>query len=329
MTLLRPDLALWALALPVIMACWVLHRHVRASFRRRSPIDTRFAALSRRTGPGRDRAVLAAGLLTAGALSMALMRPQAPLTRRVPEYRRQDLVIVLDRSASMQARDIVPSRSARATRELRNFIRHKPEGIGRVALIGFADSPVVLSYPTDDVDSFIFFLDWIDQDRTLFIGTNLGAALDTAMQVARKNDQDAEQLLLVISDGEDFGSDLGRALLTAKARHYRVNCIGVGGDAAVAIPVPEPGGGSTVLRDDTGNAVTTRFSESTLRRVAAETGGHYARSTTGEELQGAITSLVDRDRRVIGWRTSSERRELYPLCLAIAAVAGAMLWVLL
>jgi Ca-activated chloride channel family protein len=328
MTLLRPDLAPWALVIPVIIACWALHRHLRVAFGRRSPVAPRFAALSRRTGRGRDGAVLAAGLLTAGALSMALMRPQAPLTRRVPQYRRQDLVIVLDRSASMQARDIVPSRSARATLELRNFIRHKPEGIGRVALIGFADSPVVLSYPTEDADSFMFFLDWIDQDRTLFIGTNLGAALDTAMEVARKNDPDTEQLLLVISDGEDFGSDLGRALLTAKARHYRVNCIGVGGDAAVPIPVTEPGGG-TVLRDDTGRAVTTRFSETTLRRVAAETGGQYARSTTGEELQRAIASLVDRDRRVIGWRTSSERRELYPLCLAIAAAAVAMLWVLL
>jgi len=143
MTLLRPDLAPWALVIPVIIACWALHRHLRVAFGRRSPVAPRFAALSRRTGRGRDGAVLAAGLLTAGALSMALMRPQAPLTRRVPQYRRQDLVIVLDRSASMQARDIVPSRSARATLELRNFIRHKPEGIGRVALIGFADSCTV------------------------------------------------------------------------------------------------------------------------------------------------------------------------------------------
>ena len=82
-------------------------------------------------------------------------------------------------------------------------------------------------------------------------------------------------------------------------------------------------------RDDTGEPVTTRFTEGTLRQIAAATGGEYVRSTTGDELRRAIAGIVGGERRFVGWRTSTERRDLYPALLAVAAMAGAALWVLL
>src|SRR4051812_48128775 len=146
MRLLRPDLAPWALVVPLIVAFWTVHRGFRDRFRRRLAIAPRFAGLSRRSTPARDAAVLAAGVLTSAALAFALLRPQAAVTQRVPEFERQDLVIMLDRSVSMKAHDIQPSRFSRAALELRNFVRHKPDGIDRLALVGFADAAVVLSY---------------------------------------------------------------------------------------------------------------------------------------------------------------------------------------
>ena len=329
MTFLRPELAAWALAIPAIIACWAIHRHFRDRFAQRLALAPRFASLSRRSGARRDRALLLAGVLSAGSLSLALMRPQAAVTRRLPEYERQDLVIMLDRSVSMQARDVAPSRSGRATLEMRNFVRHKPAGIDRLALIGFADAPLVLSYLTEDANSLLFFFDWIDSDPTPLFGTNIGAALGTAMDVADKDERATVKLFLVISDGEDFGSELERAIVRARSRRYRVNCSGIGSPAAVPIPLPQAGAGRDMVRDDTGRPVLTRFSENTLRRIASATGGQYARSTTGEELQRAIASIVDGERRVIGWRTSTEQREIYPLFLAVAAAASVLLWVLL
>jgi hypothetical protein len=75
--------------------------------------------------------------------------------------------------------------------------------------------------------------------------------------------------------------------------------------------------------------VLTRFQEGTLRSIATATGGRYVRSATGEELQRAIAAIVGGERRVIGWRTSTAPRDLYPLFLAVAALTGAALWVLL
>jgi hypothetical protein len=75
--------------------------------------------------------------------------------------------------------------------------------------------------------------------------------------------------------------------------------------------------------------VTTKFEEATLVSVAATTGGRYVRSTTGTELARAIGEVMTGDRRILGWRTATEYRELYPVGLAVAAVAAVVLCFLL
>src|SRR3989442_3550168 len=187
MRFLRPDLIRWWLLIPVLVASWAIHWHATRAFRRRTPIAARFAALSRRSTWRRAAGVLSAAIVTAAALVFALMRPQVILARRVADYERQDLIVMLDRSISMRAHDVAPSRFSRATLELRNFLRHKPEGIDRVGLVGFADASVILSYLSGDADSLSFYLDWIDADPTVFFGTNIGAALQSSREVAAKD----------------------------------------------------------------------------------------------------------------------------------------------
>src|SRR5262245_27167528 len=329
MRFLRPDLAHWGLVVPLLVAFWALHRHARAAFRQRAPIAARFAPLSRRSSNARDLLVLALTLVAGSALAFALVRPQALLSHQAPEYERQDLVVLLDRSVSMNAHDIRPSRFARATQEIRNFIRQKPDGIDRIALVGFADAAVVLSYLTRDVDSVLFYFDWIDDDPTPLFGTNIGAALKSGIDVAKKDDRPTRKLFLVVSDGEDYGSELKQALEMARAQGFRVNCIGVGSDDSVPIPLRTPGGREAFLRDDAGRQITTRFSENTLRGIAAATGGRYLRSTTGAELQRAIGEIVSGERRMLGYRRSTEYRDLYPAGLVVAALAAAGLWLFL
>ncbi len=344
MRFLRPDLLRWWLTIPVIVASCGLHWRLTRAFRRRAKIDARFARLSRRSTWRREAGVFAASVTTAAAIVFALMRPQLLLAQRVPDYERQDLIILLDRSVSMRARDIQPSRFGRATAELRNLLRQKPEGIDRVGLIGFADSSVVLSYLTGDVESVLFYLDWLDDDASVLFGTNLGAALKSAMDVARKDDRPTRKRFLLVSDGEDYGSELktrkrfllvsdgedyGRELNGAldvfRAEGYRVDCIGIGSDRPVPIPLTPSDAGDSFLKDDAGRRVMTKFEEAALVRIAATTSGRYVRSTSGAELGRALTDLANSERRIVGWRSSTEYRDLYPLGLAVAAVAAAAL----
>jgi len=329
MRFLRPDLARWFLVLPVVFACWLLHdRYVRV-FRRRAPIAPRFAPLSRRTGGRRRAGMLTTAVVAAAALAFAVVRPQLLLAHRIPEYERQDLVIMLDRSASMRAHDIVPSRFRRATLEIRNFLKNKPEAIDRVGLVGFADASLVLSYLTSDVGSLFFYLDYIDDDPHTLFGTNIGAAMTSALEVANKDNRPTRKIFLLVSDGEDYGNDLNKALAKFRGDGLRVHCIGIGSDASVPIPLLNPDGREEYLKDDDGRLVKTRFSETTLRQIAAATGGRYFRSATGSELLTAIDDIVQGERKVLGWKTSTDYQEVYPISLAAAAVAGAALWFLL
>ena len=267
----------------------------------------------------------AAGVLAAAAVVFALMRPQILLAHRVPDYERQDLILLLDRSVSMHARDIRPSRFSRATLELRNLLRQKPDGIDRIGLVGFADSSIVLSYLTGDVESVLFYLDWLDGESTVLFGTNIGAALKSARDVAAKDDRPTRKRFLLVSDGEDYGTELEGALDAFRAEGYRVDCIGIGTDGAVPIPLTASGDEDSYLKDDAGRRVTTTFEEATLVRIATTTGGRYVRSTSGTELARAIADVVKGDRRLLGWRTATEYRDLYPVALAPAAVAAAVL----
>jgi len=269
-----------------------------------------------------------ASVLAAAATVFALMRPQRLVADRVPDYERQDLIVMLDRSVSMHARDILPSRFSRATRELRNLLRQKPEGIDRIGLVGFADSAVVLSYLTGDVESLLFYLDWLDAESPVLFGTNIGAALKGAMDVAKKDDRPTRKRFLLVSDGEDYGTELKAALATLRAEGYRVDCVGIGSEHAVPIPLTSSDAEDAYLRDDAGRRVTTTFEEATLVRVAATTGGRYARSTTGAELARAMAGVVRGDRRILGWRSATEYRDLYPVGLAVAAIAAAALCLL-
>ena len=329
MKLLRPDLINWSLAIPVLVALWALGTAYARAARLRSPTARRFAPLSRRSTPARAAAVVVCGVVAAAGLEFALLRPQALLAARTPDYERQDVVFVLDRSASMRAHDVAPSRFRRATAEIRAFLREKPDTIDRVGLVGFADASVVLSYLTGDVDSILFYLDWIDDDPTALLGTNIGAALRSARDVARKDDRRTGKIFLLVSDGEDYGAELDDALAAFREEGRRVHCIGIGSDDEVPVPLRQADGQEVPLRDDAGRAVMTKFAESTLRHIASTTGGRYVRSRDGGELARAIADIVKGERRIVGWRSTTEYRDVYRAGLVVAGVAGAALWMLL
>jgi Ca-activated chloride channel family protein len=328
MRFLRLDLLQWWQVLPVLVASWAIHYRYTRRARALTAVAPRFAPLSRRSTWAREAAVLAATLSAGSALVFASVRPQTPLTDKIPEYERQDLILILDRSVSMRARDIRPSRLSRAVAEIRNFVEHKPDAIDRVALVGFADSSVVLSYLTGDLESIAFYLEWIDHDPQTLVGTNIGAALKSAREVARKDNRQTRKVYVLLSDGEDRGEALAHEIEAFQKERLRIHTIGIGGVREVPIPVIQPDGKNDLFRDEDGAVITTRYEEATLREIANVTGGRYIRSTTGAELAPALQEIVKGERRIIGWRTTTEYRDLYRYGLGAAAAAGALLLLL-
>src|SRR4029450_14068124 len=111
------------------------------------------------------------------------------------------------------------------------------------------------------VDSIIFCRDRIDEAAAVLFGTNIGAALKSAIDVAKKDDRRTRKRFLLLHDGEDYGTELNAALDALRAGGYRVDCIGIGSDGAVPIPLTASDGEDSVLRDDSGPRVTTKYEE--------------------------------------------------------------------
>lgn len=322
MRLLHPELANWLLALPLAFSAWYVYIRAKRRFRRRAGIGVDLERRSRMSSGGRDRVAIAIAFIALAALVIALVRPQLLLERRTPEYEREDLVIVLDRSASMKAEDIQPTRFTRAITEIKGFLAKKPEAIDRVGLVGFSASSIILSYLTRDLDSIFFYLDWIQEDREPLFGTDMGAAIASARELSRKDKSGTRKIFLLISDGEDQEHKLDKELAAVRDQGIRIFTIGVGSDTDVAIPVADAGAGGRFLKDEKGTTLTTRFNESTLRMIANVTGGRYFRSVSGQELAPALQDIARQERRLVGWKTSIEYRDVYPAALVVAAFAA-------
>ncbi|MGH9386715.1 MAG: vWA domain-containing protein [Vicinamibacterales bacterium] len=328
MRVLRPEFVVWLVALPVLVAAWALHLSARRRFRR-AVVFTPLRLVSRLTTWKRDAAMLLFSSVAYAAVVVALMRPQLLVESKTPEYAREDLVIVLDHSASMGARDVPPSRFGRAVQEIKTFLAHKPDIIDRVGLVEFAGTSLVLSHLTRDIDSLAFYLDWIRETPEVRYGTDLGAALATARELVRKDDRQTTKVFLVISDGADQGTQLAKELSAVRDERTRVYTVGIGVDSEAVLPVVRPDGLETLLEDDQGRLLTAGFDESTLRTVASQTGGRYVRSVTGADLSLALRDLVSRERPLLAVRTTTEYRDFYREALMVAAAAASVLLLLL
>src|SRR5262245_61578381 len=138
MRFLQLEAASWFLAIPLAVCAWFLHVQFKRQFRRNTSSGLHLSGISRMSSWRRDSITLAAGITAVLLLALAMMRPQMLLTVRIPEYEKEDLILIIDRSVSMRAKDVPPSRFTRAVAELKAFLARKPDTIDRVGLIGFA-----------------------------------------------------------------------------------------------------------------------------------------------------------------------------------------------
>lgn len=284
------------LGLPILGAALILVRRARLTRLRRQVAEP---VLSRLTGSVNLRRrrwkwlLLMTGL---GAVIFALARPQWGATSELLELRGTDVVVAVDVSLSMNARDLPPSRLAKARREVIALL-DLLEG-DRVGLVAFAGSAFVQCPLTSDHAALRLFLDSLVPGIILDQGTNLGAALEVATRVF---DEEAasEKLVLLVTDGEETVGDPLEAARTAAAAGVRVYAIGLGSVAGEPIPVADAAGDGGYKRDREGQVVVSRLDEETLRAVAEATGGRYYRATALErevqEIAAAVAGAEDRD----------------------------------
>lgn len=283
-------------------------------FGERGRVDRLTRVLSRRGRTARTVLRIAA----VGLLLTALARPQ--FGNRVETVRRagQDVVVALDLSASMEAGDVAPNRLAAAKLAVGRLIgRFDGDRIGLVAFAGeaFVQSPLTLDYA-----AAALFLNAMEPDLVPVPGTDLGRAIEVALDGFGDPGERSRQLV-VITDGEDHEGALDAAVERAVDEGVRIHAVGMGSTAGVPIPgFDENGVPDGFLRDAGGSVVTTRLDDVTLQRVADRTGGAYyhAAAGPGAAFDRLVEELTGGEGEEIESREVTRYEEQYQIFLGLA-----------
>jgi len=217
----------------------------------------------------RWRAVLVVAAVA--LLAVALAGPRWGFQWQQVRREGVDIIVALDTSRSMLATDVKPDRLARAKLAIADLVRELQGD--RVGLVAFAGSAFVQCPLTVDYGAFAESLRAVHVGIIPKGGTDLGAAIDTALDAFEAR-QSKHEALVLITDGEDHEGDVAAAAKRAADQGVKVYTVGIGTTGGELIPA-----GSNerdgFLKDRQGNVVKSRLDEATLQQVATDTSGAY------------------------------------------------------
>jgi Ca-activated chloride channel family protein len=216
---------------------------------------------------------------------LALARPQYGSGTRFIPATNVDVVLVVDYSKSMYARDVVPSRIARAKAEIGKLIEGLPGA--RFGAVAFAGEPISFPLTSDGPAIAQFFLQQEPNDMPVG-GTATARALERARELLSHDPQSQNhvRVIVLVTDGEDLEGDPVKVAEQCAKEGTIIHVVQIGGRAPEVLPeVDETGKVVGIRRDEEGKPITTQLSaegEEQLARIAQTTNGMIVRSEGGE-----------------------------------------------
>ena len=255
-------------------------------------------------------------------LVLALIGPRYGTRTEMLQKRGVDLVIALDLSKSMLARDVKPSRFKRAKLEIADFLNRL--GGDRVGLVAFAGDTI--AYPmTDDYAATNLFLRDLSPNDMPVGGTAIGRALVAAGELLErsrtKKSEKAAQVIVLFTDGEDHEGDPIEIANELGQKGVRIYTVGIGSRKAEPIPTyTSDNTWAGYLKDNDGKLVTTSLSKSNeeaLKKMAEAGKGRYFAAGKGrvgvDRVAKAISTLQQSEREARKVTVHEDRYALFLL----------------
>ncbi len=269
-----------------------------------------FKSLKNKTLP-----VISILLLLAFALvSLGISRPRSvDVTAKTKKTKGIDIMLAVDVSASMLARDLKPNRLEALKKTAINFIKKRPnDRFGVVLYAGEAFTQVPITSDQRIVMQAIRKIKFRQLFNQLEQGTAIGMGLATA--VNRLKDSKAKsKVIILMTDGVNNTGEIDpyTALELAKEFGIKVYTIGLGTNGVAPTPVGIRPDGSFEFRN-----AKVEIDEKLLNKIAAETGGKYFRATDNRKLEKIYKEIDKLEKTEIKETKYYNYKELYrPLIL--------------
>jgi Ca-activated chloride channel family protein len=253
-------------------------------------------------------------------LVLALARPE--LGRQPRELARtgRDLVLALDLSRSMRVEDVGGTRLRMAKRLAWQLAAARPGD--RIGLVIFAGAGFLQLPPTSDLATFQLFLDHAGFDDIGDPSTDITAGLKVAERALRREGTAVgSRAVLLLSDGERSEGALDPILDLYRRAQLPVFAVGIGTPGGGKVPADSGSPLGPWHVDNIGRPVISRLDEESLKKIALESGGAYARFDDRAALETMTKSIATLEARSLASRPAEEPKEQYQWPLAFAVLA--------
>jgi len=225
-------------------------------------------------------------LLAIALIITALARPQTvDVSSKTKTTRGIDIVMAIDVSASMLAKDLKPNRLEALKTVASKFINRRPND--RIGLVEYAGESYTRTPITSDKAITLRSLKEIKYNTIITGGTAIGMGLATA--VNRIKDSKAKsKIIILLTDGVNNSGFIDPKTASELAVEYGIKTytIGLGSNGMALSPVAINNGAFQYARTQ------VEIDEKLLKDIAKETGGQYFRATNNEKLE-AIYDEID------------------------------------
>lgn len=253
------------------------------------------------------------------AMVLAIARPRSSSTFEHVDTEGIDIILALDVSTSMLARDFTPDRINAAKDIAIRFVAERPSD--RIGVVVFAGESYTQCPVTTDRATLINLIKEIECGL-IEDGTAIGNGLATA--VARLKDSDAKsKVIILLTDGVNNSGEISPKMAAEIAKTYsiRVYTIGVGAMGTAPYPYMTPYGPQLVN-------VEVQIDEPLLKEIAQGTDGKYFRATDNTkllEIYGEINKMEKNKVQVDSFPLYKELYMPFALAALLALALGLVL----
>jgi len=247
-------------------------------------------------------------LIACALVIVALARPQFVVSQKMIRSEGIDIMLVLDVSGSMFARDFVPNRLEAAKNVAKHFIDNRPND--RIGLVVFSSKSYAASPITIDHESLKTIINGV-QGGTFETGTAIGLGIGTAVNRLQQSKSNS-RVIILMTDGENNAGDVSpmEAAQLASSLGIRVYTIGM-----------EPYSEQSVTAKSDSIPFFGPTAESLLQQMAAISGGKYFHAMDEKNLAAIYKEIDGMEKTKVDVASFQQNTEAFFPFVLVALIA--------